>query len=98
MNHGLFRHLADPMPSEEDNSDELNQTNKADGGVSWREAMGTVGLALAIPWMIGIPTLIGWWLDKKYATAPLWLIIGLLVGLISTAVDIYKLLKRFGQL
>jgi len=97
MDHSLFRRLADLMPPEEDNSDELNQTNKADGGVSWRQALGTVGLTLAIPWMIGIPALIGWWLDKKYATAPLWLIIGLLVGLISTAVDIYKLLKRFGQ-
>ena len=97
MNHSLFRRLADLMPPEEYNPDEFNQTNKDDGGVSWRQALGTVGLALAIPWMIGIPALIGWWLDKKYATAPLWLIVGLAVGLISTAVDIYKLLKRFGQ-
>jgi F0F1-type ATP synthase assembly protein I len=86
------------MAPEEDNPDEFKPSNNADGGVSWRQAMGTVGLALAIPWMIGIPALVGWWLDKKYATAPLWMIVGLVVGLISTAVDIYKLLKRFGQL
>jgi len=85
------------MPSEEDNPDALNRSDKTDGGISWRQAMGTVGLALAIPWMIGIPAVIGWWLDKKYATAPLLLIVGLAVGLISTALDIYKLLKRFGQ-
>ena len=97
MNQRLVPHLADPMPSEEDNRDVLNQSDKTDGGISWRQAMGTVGLALAIPWMIGIPVLIGWWLDKKYATAPLWLIVGLAVGLISTALDIYRLLKRFGQ-
>jgi len=65
--------------------------------VSWRQALGTVGLALAIPWMIGIPAIIGWWLDKKYSTAPLWLIIGLAICLLSTALDIYRLLKRFGQ-
>jgi predicted F0F1-ATPase subunit len=67
------------------------------GGISWRQAMGTVGLALAIPWMIGVPALIGWWLDKKFASSPLWFIVGLLLGLLTTALDIYQLMKRFGQ-
>jgi len=84
------------MSSDDDNA-ELGRPNKSDGGISWRQAMGTVGLALAIPWMIGVPALIGWWLDKKYATTPLWFIIGLVIGLISTAFDIYRLMKRFGQ-
>ena len=70
---------------------------RAGGGISWRQATATVGLALAIPWMIGVPALIGWWVDKKYATSPLWLIVGLALGLLSTALDIYQLLKRFGQ-
>jgi F0F1-type ATP synthase assembly protein I len=85
------------MSSEDDNSDERDRQNKSDGGISWRQAMGTVGLALAIPWMIGVPALIGWWLDKKYATTPLWLIVGLALGFLTTALDIYKLMKRFGQ-
>lgn len=85
------------MPSDDDNPDERDGPNKPDGGISWRQAMGTVGLALAIPWMIGVPALIGWWLDKKYATTPLWLIVGLVLGFLTTAVDIYKLMKRFGQ-
>lgn len=85
------------MSSEDENRDERDRPNEPDGGISWRQAMGTVGLALAIPWMIGVPTLIGWWLDKKYATAPLWLIVGLALGFLTTALDIYKLMKRFGQ-
>lgn len=85
------------MPSEDDNPDERDRSSKPDGGISWRQAMGTVGLALAIPWMIGVPALIGWWLDGKYATAPLWLIVGLVLGFLTTALDIYKLMKRFGQ-
>jgi putative F0F1-ATPase subunit (Ca2+/Mg2+ transporter) len=93
----LVPRLAEAMPTQEDNPDDFNRSNQNDGGVSWRQALGTVGLALAIPWMMGIPALIGWWLDKKYATAPLWLIVGLVVGLVSTALDIYRLLKRFGQ-
>lgn len=82
------------MSSEDENPD---TSGKGDGGISWRQAMGTVGLALAIPWMIGVPALIGWWLDKKFATTPLWFIIGLVLGLLTTALDIYQLLKRFGQ-
>jgi len=82
------------MSSEDENQD---KPGKSDGGISWRQATGTVGLALAIPWMIGVPALLGWWLDKKFATTPLWLIVGLVAGLISTALDIFQLLKRFGQ-
>ena len=82
------------MPSEENDTGERDTSR---GGISWRQATGTIGLALAIPWMIGVPVLFGWWLDKKYATTPLWLIVGLCVGLVSTAFDIYQLLKRFGQ-
>ena len=67
-----------------------------DGG--WREAVGAAGLALAIPWMLGIPIYIGIYLDRKYDTAPLWFIIWALLGLLTTAFDIYKLLKKFGQL
>jgi len=85
------------MLSGNDNPDKGDEPNKTEGGVSWRQAMGTVGLALAIPWMIGVPALIGWWLDEKYATTPLWLIVGLVLGFLTTALDIYKLLKRFGQ-
>lgn len=87
--------LANFVSSSNDNKNDAG--DKGDGGISWRQAMGTVGLALAIPWMIGVPALLGWWLDKKYATSPLWFIIGLVLGLISTAVDIYQLMKRFGQ-
>jgi F0F1-type ATP synthase assembly protein I len=85
------------MPAENNKRGDVDKLNRPDGGISWRQAMGTVGLALAIPWMIGVPALIGWWLDKKYATSPLWIIVGLALGLLSTAVDIFKLLKRFGQ-
>ena len=79
------------MPAEDE------KRNNQDAGISWRQATTTVGLALAIPWMIGVPALLGWWLDKKYATTPLWFIIGLVLGLVGTALDIYKLLQRFGQ-
>ena len=97
------------MPVEDDKpSDQRKLTQPADqewssnqdkttGNMSWRQAMTTVGLALSIPWMIGVPALIGWWVDKRYATAPVWFIVGLVAGLLSTAINIVRLLRRFGQ-
>ena len=84
-------------PNEPANQSGLSNQDKNSGNMTWRQAMTTVGLALAIPWMIGVPTLIGWWIDKKYGTAPVWFIVGLVAGLVSTAVDIVRLLRRFGQ-
>jgi len=69
---------------------------KESGEISWKQALSTVGLALAIPTTIFVPAVIGWWLDKRYGTS-FWLIAGLLAGLLGAAFDIYTLLKRFGQ-
>jgi F0F1-type ATP synthase assembly protein I len=74
-----------------------SRDDKSKDDVSWRQSLATIGLALGIPWMILVPALVGWWLDKRYNTWPLWFLVWLFMGLIATAVDIYKLLKRFGQ-
>jgi F0F1-type ATP synthase assembly protein I len=81
--------LNSDMPTDDDNND---------GGISWRAATATVGLALAIPSMLFVPALVGYWVDSKYGTSPLWLIVGLVIGLIGTAFDVYRLLQRLGQL
>ena len=78
------------MPTEDE--------NRNDGGIGWRQATATVGLALAIPSMLFVPALFGWWIDRKAGTSPLWLIVGLVIGLAGTAFDVYRLLKRLGQL
>ncbi|MEW6127114.1 MAG: AtpZ/AtpI family protein [Acidobacteriota bacterium] len=65
--------------------------------IDWRQALTTVGLAFAIPWMIGVPAYLGWLADKRYETTPLWFIVGLILGLLSMIIDIYKILKRLGQ-
>jgi F0F1-type ATP synthase assembly protein I len=75
------------MPSEDEDQS---------GGISWRQALTTVGLALAIPSTIGVPAFVGWWLDRRFGTS-FWIICGLVLGLLGAAFDIYTLLKRFGQ-
>jgi len=71
--------------------------DKDEGEVNWRQAVAAIGMALGIPWMIVVPALLGWWVDRRYGTSPLWFLVFLFVGLIGTALDVYKLLKRFGQ-
>lgn len=90
-------HSNQSEPGKPTNQSELSPREEKSGNMTWRQAMTTVGLALAIPWMIGVPTLIGWWIDKEYGTRPVWFIVGLLAGLLGTALDIVRLLRRFGQ-
>ena len=66
-------------------------------GAGWRQAVASAGLALAIPSMIFVPALVGWYIDKRTDTWPVLFLVGLVVGLLSSAVNVYKLLKRFGQ-
>jgi F0F1-type ATP synthase assembly protein I len=73
-----------------------SDNDKQSGGISWRQALTTVGLALAIPSTIGVPAVLGWWLDKRYGTS-FWFIVGLILGLLGAAFDIYTLMKRFKQ-
>ena len=72
-----------------------NDPNQSDR--DWRQALSAVGLALAIPWLIGIPAYLGWYLDKRYGTWPILFIVLMVLGLVATGLDIYKLMKRFGQ-
>lgn len=74
-----------------------SDNDKQKDDASWRQALLTVGLALAIPWIMGLPAYFGWLLDNRFQTTPLWFLVGLFIGLLSTAIDIYKLMKRFGQ-
>ncbi|HSE98130.1 MAG TPA: AtpZ/AtpI family protein [Blastocatellia bacterium] len=70
---------------------------KPNGARGRSGAMATVGLALAIPGTIFVPALVGWWIDSRYATSPLWFLIGLFIGLLGAAYDIYKLLQLLGK-
>ena len=71
--------------------------DKQKDDASWRQALVAVGLALAIPWMMGLPAYLGWLADNRFNTTPVWFLVGLFLGLISTIIDIYKLVKRFKQ-
>ncbi len=55
-------------------------------------------LLAAVPTILiagpGVGFFVGQWLDKKFETDPLWLIIGIVIGFGAAGVEIAKLVKR----
>lgn len=58
-----------------------------------------MGLGLELGFMIVIPLvgfmLLGLWADKSFHTLPLFTIIGLIIGLISSIVEVIKVILPF---
>lgn len=56
---------------------------------------GEIGIKLAIPLLTFM--LIGIWLDKKYNTLPLFMLVGAGLALADSTYMIYKMIKRVNQ-
>ena len=65
-----------------------NKEAKEKGGVKAIVSYMDLGLRFAISILIGIGG--GYWLDTKFQTLPLFLIIGLLIGATSGFLTIYR--------
>jgi len=57
-----------------------------------------IGLFTAAPFMLLVGPLLGWlggqWLDKQWSTEPYLAALGGALGLVSAAMQIYKLIKQ----
>jgi len=53
----------------------------------------TMGLTIAIT--IGIGVFLGIWADNEWGAAPLWLVIGLVLGTVAAVVSVLKQVRRF---
>ncbi len=60
----------------------------------WRAAMviGVIGLDLAVFFLLGVA--LGRWLDNLFHTAPLFLIVGILVGLSGWVLSLLPIVRR----
>ncbi|MBA7702174.1 hypothetical protein ES703_110931 [subsurface metagenome] len=58
----------------------------------WQAALRLIGVG----WFIGISILLGvlagLWLDSKFSTKPLWVIVGLILGVIVAVYGVYQML------
>ncbi|KAA3631305.1 MAG: hypothetical protein DWP97_13455 [Calditrichaeota bacterium] len=64
--------------------------------------LGAFSLLAAIPALLiagpAVGFLAGRWLDEKFDTEPLFLIIGIVLGFTSAGFEIYKLVKKAEQM
>lgn len=52
-----------------------------------------VGLVLLVTILAGI--LAGYWVDQQLGTIPIFVLVGLVVGMTAGAVAVYRLIQRF---
>ncbi|MDP2919107.1 MAG: AtpZ/AtpI family protein [Dehalococcoidia bacterium] len=63
----------------------------------WLAALSLSGIGFYIAGAIILGIVGGRWLDQKLDTAPLWFIIGLILGILVAVIGTYNMLKPFMQ-
>ena len=61
----------------------------------WLPMLSLLGIGFYIAISIVLGVWGGHWLDEKLDTGPLWLIIGLILGLAVAVLGVYNMLKPF---
>ncbi len=62
-------------------------------GGAYLALFSEIGLILLVTTLIG--TLAGYWVDKQIGTLPIFVLVGLLVGVSIGALSAYRLITRF---
>jgi ATP synthase protein I len=52
-----------------------------------------IGLTLLVTVLAGV--LVGYWIDQQLGTLPIFVLVGLLIGLTTGAVAMYRMISRF---
>ena len=61
----------------------------------WLAALGLTGIGFFIAVSIILGVLAGRWLDSKLNSEPLWLIVGLIIGIVVAFYGVYTMLRPF---
>jgi F0F1-type ATP synthase assembly protein I len=72
--------------SEENHSNEVSDLP----GVA---VFATMGITIAVT--VGVGVLLGIWADNAWGDAPLWLVIGLVLGTVAAVVSVKQQIRRF---
>lgn len=71
--------------------DTRSQRNDASGNYA-----RFVGLGVTLMLIFGLPTVIGFFLDRLAGTLPLFLLIGLVAGFVGGMFYVYRVLQKLG--
>ncbi len=68
----------------------------AGGGMRSRlAALGLLGVGFYVAGVIILGVVAGRWLDSRFASEPLWLIVGLVLGVVAAFYGVYAMLRPF---
>lgn len=64
-----------------------------------RERMQVVACYLTLPFVLGIPPIVGWgvgsWLDQHFETAPYAMYIFLVLGMVAGVREFYRIVTKY---
>ena len=60
-------------------------------GLQWASAITTIGLEMALP------PLFGAWVDRQYATSPLWTVVLAVLGFVVAMRHLWEMSKRLNR-
>jgi len=58
-------------------------------------ALGLLGVGFYVSAVIILGVLAGRWLDDKFGSEPLWLVVGLVLGVVAAFYGVYVMLRPF---
>lgn len=61
----------------------------------WVAALGLTGIGFFVAGSILFGVLGGRWLDSKFNSEPLWIIVGLILGIVIACYGIYSMVRPF---
>ena len=62
-------------------------------GIAYLALFSEIGLSLLVTTLLGV--FVGYWIDGRLGTVPIFVIVGFFVGAGSGALTIYRLVNRF---
>lgn len=63
--------------------------------------MKDIGVFLSIPFVLAVPPILGWylgqWIDERSGTAPVFMYILIVLGIVAGFREVYRIIQRYGR-
>lgn len=86
----------EPVRDDDRNPSSSEDDSKPSRSITWNQGVVVAGLVMSLPWLIFGPAAFGYYLDYVFGSSPWLSLIGLGIGLIGSAIDVFVILKRVG--
>jgi F0F1-type ATP synthase assembly protein I len=79
--------------SDPDDAESEKPFNKGLSDLPGVAAFATMGITIAV--CVGVGVLLGIWADSAWGAAPVWLVIGVVLGTVAAVVSVLQQVRRF---